>query len=205
MLKAPVFKRYYKLSYYFTGSLFLLLSLLLTACGPEPIEDLSDTSYELLDQDSTAVTFPDDFEGELVVLGYIYTNCPDICSMITANMSSVYEELDDREGIHFVGITFDPQRDTPSVLKSYMKSFNLDEERFTYLTGDSAAVNGLMQKIGIRSIVTDTTGVRNGRPNYLINHTDQINLMDRYGRIIQEYGGSQVPPEHILEDIEKFR
>lgn len=184
---------------------FLLVISFLSGCGPEVIDDVSDTSYQLVNQDSSSVIFPDDFEGQTVVMGYIYTNCPDICSIITANMNNVYRQLDDKENVHFVGLTFDPERDTPSKLKSYMESFDLDEEHFTYLTGDTATVDSLMRRLKIMAIKSDTTASGGRADSYLLNHTDQMNLMDAKGRIVQEYGGSQVPPEHVLEDIESLQ
>lgn len=185
-----------------------LLSLLITGCdSPDVMEDLSDRSWELVNQDSTAVTFPDDFKDNILVAGYIYTNCPGVCPAITANMKNISADLPDRQDVQFIGITFDPVRDTPSVLKKYMIKHDLDERRFTFLTGDTATVYSLLDQVGIRTRVrtTDSTsGSGVEEKQYLLNHTNQINLIDRQGRIRAEYGGSMVPPEHVVEDIKKL-
>lgn len=181
---------------------FVLLGMLMTGCNsPEVLDDLSDRSWKLVNQDSAAVTFPDDFEGKILVAGYIFTNCRGVCPAITANMKNISSRISDAEDVHFVGITFDPMRDRPPVLKQYMDTFELDEQRFTFLTGDSATVYSLLDRVGIRTeMQPDTTA-----GGYRFNHTNQINLIDRQGRIRMEYGGSMVPPDHVIEDINRLK
>ncbi len=180
---------------------FILVGLFMTGCdSPEILDDLGDRSWKLVDQDSTAITFPDDFEGQILVAGYIFTNCPGVCPAITANMKKISSRLSDVRDVRFVGITFDPMRDRPSVLKAYMNKFDLNEQRFTFLTGDSATVYSLLDRIGIRTEMQPDTVT-----GYRFNHTNQINLIDRQGRIRAEYGGSMVPPEHVVEDITKLK
>lgn len=182
-----------------------LVGLLITGCdSSDVLDDLSDRSWELVNQDSAAVTFPDDFKGNILVAGYIYTHCPGVCPAITANMKTISTRLPDRQDVRFVGITFDPMRDRPSVLKSYMNKHGLDERRFTFLTGDSATVHSLLKRVDIRTQLQPDSASGDGTQQYLLNHTNQINLIDRRGRIRAEYGGSMVPPEHVVEDIKKL-
>ncbi|MDR8390476.1 SCO family protein [Aliifodinibius sp. S!AR15-10] len=181
---------------------FVLLGMLMTGCNsPEVLDDLGARTWKLVDQDSTAITFPDDFKGKIIVTGYIFTNCPGVCPAITANMKKISSQISDMKDVHFVGITFDPMRDRPSVLREYMNKFDLSERRFTFLTGDSATVYSLLDRVGIRTeMQPDTTA-----GGYRFNHTNQINLIDRRGRTRTEYGGSMVPPEHVVEDINKLQ
>lgn len=181
--------------------LFVLLGLFIAGCSSEEVQDdLSDRSWKLVNQDSVAVTFPDDFEGQILVAGFIYTNCPGVCPAITANMKNISNQISDSQDIHFVGITFDPMRDRPSMLKAYMSKFDLNEQRFTFLTGDSATVYSLLERVGIRTSMQPDSAI-----GYRFSHTNQINLVDRRGRIRAEYGGSMVPPEHVVEDINKLK
>ena len=95
-------------------SLFAAIGLAAGLIGcqqPNVIDDLSETSYQLLDTDSTAVSFPQDVTGDIVVLGYIYTHCPDVCPMTTANMKQAREQLSAPDDVRFVTVTFDPLRD----------------------------------------------------------------------------------------------
>ena len=75
-------------SIFFSRRLYLIiisgLLFVLTSCGNETLDDYSDSSFDLTNQNGETVTFPEDFEGAPLVMGFIYTNCPDICSFITA-------------------------------------------------------------------------------------------------------------------------
>ena len=186
-------------------SIFFILSLVLACQRTVIIDDLNDTSFELLTQDSVAVTFPDDFKGKYVVMGFVYTNCPDICPLITQNMIKIQEELGYPEDVLFLGFSFDPQRDTPEVLASYKESFNLDRN-FDFLTGDTSTVSALMDSLRVRTQVSFTTTTEAGEELYFLNHSNKIMVMDKDSRVIIEYGGSQpVVPTLIIEDFQKIR
>lgn len=191
--------------------LFALLAAVVLAagligCQPDNvIDDLSDTSYELLNRDSAAVSFPQQVEGDIVVLGYIYTHCPDVCPMTTANMKQARDQLGAPDDVQFVTVTFDPLRDTPSVMQRYSETWGVADTDWMFLTGDTTTVNRMMRRIGIRHQVTDTTTTESGEEIYFISHTDLVTLIDEDGRIRQHYSGSRTPPEILVEDINKLR
>lgn len=192
-----------------SGSKALLLtiaSVLILSCNnPEVIHDLSNKSYSLVNQDSSTVQFPGDFKGNILVVGFIYTHCPDVCPVITAKLSNINSQLKNSEDVRFAGITFDPMRDTPSVLKKYMQSFKLDPTKFTMLTGDSVTVDSALSSMDIMAKISYRKTNQPNDQNYLMNHTNRILVIDRKGRVIFEYPGSAVPEKNVIEDINKLR
>ena len=199
----------------------IMALLLMAAAGcqstPEHLEvedPLADASFTLVDQDSQAVTFPDDFEGAPTLVGYIYTHCPDVCPMTTANMKRVRDSLGTGSDVRFVSITFDPARDTPAMLRGYADVWGLDSTDWRFLTGDSTTIAALMGRMGIRYQVDppptsraaltqpDTTAAP---ASYLVSHTDEISLLDARGRLVETYGGSRTPPEILIEDLQALR
>lgn len=177
----------------------------MAACnGPEAMYDLSDDSFSLLDSDSTAVDFPTNFKGDISVVSFIYTNCPDVCPLITANMTNIQRDLQDTTGINFIEISFDPERDIPSVLSDYKKLYQLNDQ-FTFLTGDTTTINSLLDKLEIVAEKTITDSLDQNSGNYAMMHSNTIYLMDNQGRIRAEYMASAVPPEHVIEDINTLR
>jgi len=188
-----------------TFILTLLTCGLLIACNnPETIINMSDTSYSLLNTDSTAVSFPDDYKDNITVISFIYTHCPDVCPVITANMKNIQSQLEDTTGIQFVEISFDPERDTPSVLANYKSNFKLNEQ-FTLLTGTQANVDSLLGKMNILAEKSRIDSVQQDSNQYFMKHSNTIYVMDKQGRIKFEYMGSAVPPEYVAEDINKLR
>ena len=185
-------------------SFLLLLGLAISCEQTRVIDDLGDRSFTLLNQDSALVQFPEDFKGKYVVMGFIYTHCPDVCPLITRNLVQVQKELDYPEDVYFLGVSFDPTRDTPSVLKEYKAAFNLGEN-FDFLTGDSLVMSSFLDSVRVRSQVSFSTESESGEKLYFMNHSDKIIIMDPRSRVIMEYGGSMTKASYIIEDLQSFR
>jgi protein SCO1/2 len=182
----------------------LLLGLFISCNKPEVIIDLEGDSYELLNTDSATVQFPDNFSDNITVISFIYTHCPDVCPVITANMKNIQNQLQDTSGVQFVEITFDPERDTPSVLRNYKKNYRLNNQ-FSVLTGKPAIIDSLMNRLQIVAQKTRIDSVHQNEDEYFIRHSNTIYVMDKYGRIRADFMASRVPPEHVVEIIQKLR
>ncbi|MDZ7658308.1 SCO family protein [Fodinibius sp.] len=183
-------------------SLFIIAGL--TACGPDALYDLSGDTYQLRDSDSTLVNFPGDFKGDISLVTFIYTNCPDVCPVITANMTNIQRKLDDTTGVNFIEITFDPERDTPSVLKEYRNLYGLNEQ-FTMLTSHPRDSDTLLNKLDIVAEKTIIDSLGYDSTNYAMRHSNTLYLMDREGYIRAEYPAHRVKPEHVKDDINYLR
>lgn len=185
--------------------LLILPALILINCGDSlPVEeDLSGKNYALLNQDSVEVIYPQNVNGKVAVIGYVFTNCPDICPLTTNNMRLVLEALKQESitGVEFITITFDPEYDTPSVLKEYAEVRRLDTSDWIFLTGDKSITDQVMRDVGVVAVPSDSTKMVSGEMMYFYVHTDRINLMDKEGRIRASYLGSELNIEKIVNDI----
>ncbi len=181
-----------------------LMFFLLSACSSPALDDYSDVQFELINQNGETVIFPDDFEGAPLVMGFIYTYCPDICSFITANVGKIYEEMDRNDDVQFVLVTFDPQRDTPEVLKGYAQAFDMDRPPFQFLTAEPETIEAFMNRVSVRTQESYSRDLEDGERMYFLNHSDKILLIDQNSRLIFDYGGSMTPVSIILEDLEKL-
>jgi protein SCO1/2 len=180
----------------------ILLSI--TACMNDytVIDDMNDASFSLVNQDSVEVSFPSDFKGEYVVMGFIYTHCPDICPLITQNLIAIQKGLDYPDNVQFLGVSFDPERDTPAILHRYKEVFKLDTN-FQFLTGEPAMVEQFMDSVRVRTQISMQTTTESGQEIYFLNHSDKIMVMNPKGEIIIEYGGSMPSvPSLIIQDLE---
>jgi protein SCO1/2 len=189
---------------------FILPFVLFAGCQSEfPIKDkLDDISENLLNQDSMQVQFPDKFNKKILLIGFIYTNCPDICPMTTHNMHLVEEQLNN-EGIKdfkLVALSFDPNRDKPFVLKKYAEIRSLDLNRWTFLTGDEPSVKNILKRFEVTAVPSDSSySPTTGELRYYIIHSDKIALIDDNGFLRKVYPGSTAKVEEIVEDIKKLR
>jgi protein SCO1/2 len=169
---------------------------------------LTDTTYTLAASDSSTVRFPNDVLGTPIVLGTIYTNCPNICPQITANMKDVRRQLEDPSAVQFVSVSFDPRRDTPARLAAYRRQFGLANTSWLFLTGTPPTIGRLMDRLDVRHTLKGTDR-EFPRPSpdsaYVYNHSNQITLIDSQGRVRAEYAGSQTPPSLIVNDLHKIQ
>jgi protein SCO1/2 len=96
------------------------------------LDDTSGRPYDLATDATKPVT--------LVFFGY--TNCPDICQVVMANIASALTRLsaDQRAKVGMVFVTTDPARDDARTLHGYLARFN---PSFEGLTGDLSRVVAL--------------------------------------------------------------
>jgi protein SCO1/2 len=184
---------------------FLISIIIFTGCGRKFDRNdlLGKKNFPLISQDSTNINFPQDFKGKPFLLGFIFTNCPDVCPLTSHNFQLVQEEAKN-EGIkevNFVLISFDPDRDKPWVLKEYAGLRNIDESNFKLLTGDKDTIKALMKKMQVVAIPGDTSKTTDGDLIYFFIHTDRAFLIDKNNRIRTEYRGSKLDISQAVKDL----
>src|SRR5260370_32839566 len=104
-------------------------------------------------QDGKTLKFYDDvIKGKIVLISFIYTNCPDICPLTTARLTQVEDQLGGIVGrdIFFVSMTVDPERDTPERLKEFATAFGIGPG-WLFLTGKPEDIRAINYKLGDRS------------------------------------------------------
>lgn len=190
--------------YLYTFLIFIILFSLIGCYERFPLDqDLTRTQNSFLNQDSVEVQFPEIIKNKITLLAMIYTHCPDICPMTTHNMHLVDQRLPEelRQKINYIVITFDPNRDTPNVLKRFAEIRDLSFKNWTLLSGDEKNTNEVMLKFGIKAIPSDSTYDENGELSYNVIHTDRISLIDQEGKLRANYKGSTADLNMIIEDI----
>jgi protein SCO1/2 len=122
----------------------------LPVIGPAP-------PFTLTSQDNKPVSLAD-FHGKVVAVSFIYTGCPDICPLLTQKMVDVQDALGEKFGtkIVFISISFDPEHDTPEVLKDYAQFWGAKPEGWSFLTGSLEAVRDVTRLYGVRRSSTAT-------------------------------------------------
>jgi len=108
------------------------------------------------------------------------------------------------DGTQFVLITFDPERDTQEVLKKYAQAFEMDRPPFRFLTGEPEQIRALMERVSVRTSVTDERELEGGETIYFLSHSDKILLIDQESRLVFDYGGSMTPVRIMAEDLKKL-
>ncbi|MSQ40543.1 MAG: SCO family protein [Dehalococcoidia bacterium] len=126
-----------------------------------------------------------DFSSRVVVLTFLYTSCPDVCPLTTAKLHRAHALLgNDAQGVTFVAVTVDPERDTVERLHAYSVQYDmLDKWRF--LTGTKAELAPLWQYYWVGEVHT----VESGESESLVEHTAPIHVIAQ-GQVQVAYGQS---------------
>jgi cytochrome oxidase Cu insertion factor (SCO1/SenC/PrrC family)/cytochrome c2 len=107
----------------------------------------------VITQDGKVLNFYDDvIKNKIVLISFIYTNCPDLCPLTTARITQVEDRLGDMMGrdIFFVSMTVDPERDTPEKLKEFATAFGVGPG-WLFLTGKPEDIRRINSSLGDKS------------------------------------------------------
>ena len=137
-------------------------------------------------------------QGQVVLLFFGYTFCPDVCPTTLAEFKRIHDALGkDAAQVDFVFITVDPERDTPARLKERLQIF---DPSFIGLTGDPDTLARVWQAYGIYQEKVEAEGSAAG---YLMNHTSSTLLVDPAGNLRLAYSFG-TPYEDIVHDIREL-
>lgn len=145
--------------------------------------------------------------SQLKLVEFIYTHCPDICPTTTQKMVKLQADLE-KEGvfgqkIKFITITIDPYRDTPEVLQSYMKGFEIDNsDNWIFLTGEQNNMKAEQKKI--RELAESLQFQYKDPGNGQFVHTSFTYLLDEDNKFIEKFPmGEDFDKQEVYEKIMK--
>ena len=120
---------------------------------PVPVSD-----FLLIDQNGEYFSFSQ-YEGKVVVIAFLFTRCPDICPIVSANLNYLQmllgEEYGDTVGI--LSITVDPWTDNHTIMAEYSEQRGLE---WPHLTGELDELEEVWLEfdVGLTTYDTDTDG-----------------------------------------------
>lgn len=142
---------------------------------PLPAED-----FTLTDQHGK-VFHLGDHRGEIELIFFGYTNCPDVCPVTLANFRQIKEQLGDKSGkVNFVFITVDPERDTAERIGEHLANF---DPSFIGLTGVQQDLKRVWDAFGVYVEKVDNGSAA----GYEMNHTARVYVVDQSGNLLLTY------------------
>jgi protein SCO1/2 len=152
--------------------------------------------FSLTDQAGQPVSLAS-LRGKTLLLDFVYTSCPGPCPILTSRHARLQRELPEalREKVWFVSISLDPAVDTPEALHAYAQARGADLARWSFLTGEPAAVAEVVKAYGVGSL---------RQPDGEIDHLVVTFLIDREGRIAERYTGLEHETADLLRDLERI-
>ena len=158
-------------------------------------------NYTFINQENEKIQLTS-FQGRILVFTFMYTRCPipDFCPRMSQNFREAYDVLKDvklNKDWHFLSISFDPDFDTPEILKNYSKAYSSDLKRWSFVTGNSTVIDELMLRFGVivrrpKASITDW------------DHNLRTVIVGPSGVIQNIYIGNLWTSKTIVEDLEKI-
>ena len=132
------------------------------------------------------------FQGKVIVLGFGFTSCPNVCPTTLATLAAARRALAaDAADVQVVYVTVDPQRDSPAQMKKYLATF---DPTFVGGSGTEDALAKVRASYGIQAEKKQYGN------DYTYGHSSYTYLIDRKGvlRALMPYGHS---PNDYVHDL----
>ena len=158
---------------------------------------LPDTAF--IDQDNSVQHFKA-YRGKHLILTFIYTRCPlpNFCPLMDIHFQSlqksILESKDLKSTTRLISISFDPDYDTPEVLKRHGDALNADYEVWSFLTGERKSIVNFAEHFGI-------TVVQNESSPEEIAHSLRTVIADASGKLVKVLRGNEWTPDEILQEL----
>lgn len=152
-------------------------------------------AFTLQDADGRVVG-PDTLRGKVVVLNFVYTNCPDVCPLHAERIAEIQKMINQtpmKEMVEFVTITTDPQRDAGPVLRDYGKAHGLDPANWVFLTSAPDKPENATRKIAEAYGLKFTAGDGGMQMHGVVTH-----VIDQDGRLRARFHGLKFEPVNLV-------
>jgi protein SCO1/2 len=132
------------------------------------------------------------FRGKVVVLGFGFTSCPDVCPVTLAILAQARRKLGElADDLQVVYITVDPERDDAEQMRKYLAAF---DPTFIGGSGTDVQLAAVREEYGIiakKQVEGD---------NYTFAHSSYTYLIDRDGKLraLMTYGHSAADFAHDI-------
>jgi protein SCO1/2 len=161
--------------------------------SPKPGEAVPD--FELVNQDNHRVSLAQ-YRGRPLLLTFIYTRCPlpDFCPLTSSNFARIHKKVRSIADLgrrpRLLTISFDPEFDTPAVLRQYGRRYMNppDFNEWVFATGSMEEIRKAAGYFGL------TYYPESGQ----ITHNLVTALIAADGKLVQLFQGNQWTPDQIV-------
>jgi protein SCO1/2 len=134
--------------------------------------------------------------GRAVALTFIFTRCPlpEFCPALDKRFAELQQRVRAdatlRGSVVLLSISFDPEYDTPEVLRRHAQALRADPGTWIFATGDAAEIGAFAAGFGLA--VSRDGG---------ITHNLRTAVVDASGRLVKVYRGADWTPDQLASDL----
>ncbi|MEW6157973.1 MAG: SCO family protein [Verrucomicrobiota bacterium] len=165
----------------------------------EPL-DIGDVmpEYRFTNELGRAVSLSD-FRGKALVFTFIFTRCPmpEFCPLMSRSFAATARILTNNPAApknwHLLSISFDPDYDTPAVLKNYAEAYGYDPARWSFVTGALIDIDAITEQFSLPIVKRGNDW----------DHKLRTVVVDVNGKIQNILVGNQWKPQELADEIIK--
>jgi protein SCO1/2 len=161
--------------------------------------------FKLLNQSGKEIHLAQ-FHGKVLLMTFIYTRCPlaDYCPRMSRNFAAIDKLLAKDPEVysktHLLSVSFDPDYDTPKVLRSYGSAYTGNYTKETFVHWDFAAPNKSDLPAVLRYFDVGATPEK----DKTITHSLSTLVIGPDGKVFKWYPTNDWTPDQVLSDIKQL-
>lgn len=137
--------------------------------------------------------------GHRLALTFIYTRCPmpDFCPLMDRHFQALQRDIKKTPAlsdVRLVSVSFDPQFDTPPVMKAHAEKLQADPLIWTFVTGERDEIARFAARFGVTVERAENNPID-------ISHNLRTAIIDAAGRLVKVHTGNSWTPADILADL----
>jgi protein SCO1/2 len=134
------------------------------------------------------------YRGKAVLVTFLYTHCPDVCPLITANLHAALELMGKAQAAktQVIAVSVDPRGDTRAAVAAFVKRHEMTG-RMQYLVGSASELGRVWQAWNVGS-------EQDAQQPQLVNHTGLVYGIAANGKITTLYAAN-FKPSDVVHDV----
>ena len=156
-----------------------------------PQESSIGGTFTLIDQNGKTV-HDTDFRGQIILVAFGFTSCPDICPLTVSTLAKTLGLLKDKAPqVSAIFISVDPVHDTPPVMKDFLGNF---DKPIVGLTGTEVQIKQVADAYKVYYAASAKEG--------FTDHSGYIYMMGKQGQFIRVFPYN-APEQEIANAIQE--
>jgi protein SCO1/2 len=139
------------------------------------------------------------FKGQALAITFIFTRCPlpNFCPLMSNHFAEAQKKLlamtNGPANWHLLTLSFDPDFDTPVILKAYAQRFGAEPGHWSFLTGDLIDLTAIAEQFGQKFWQEEGA----------LNHNLRTAVVDASGRVRKIWTGNQWTSDELVAELAK--
>ena len=140
-----------------------------------------------------------DFQGQALAIEFLFTRCPlpNFCPLLANNFGEAQKQLralpNAPANWHLLTLSFDPEFDTPAVLKNYAEYHQYEPAHWTFATGALMDITAIGEQFGLKFASEGGS----------ISHNLRAVVVDGSGRVRKIFVGNEWKPDELVVELLK--